>query len=416
MPHMTATRRRFALLALALGGFGIGCTEFVSMGLLPHIAQDMLTETYTASPEQGIAQAGWLISSYALGVVVGAPLISVLVARASRTSMLLVMAVALLLGNVASAVAADFETLLIMRFLAGLPHGAYFGLASLVAADVMGPGNQAKGVALALSGLTVANVVGVPAMTALGQALGWRAAYVAVGIVFVLTLVALWFTVPSQRPIEGASRRGEMSALRYGQVWIVMGVAAIGFGGFFAIFSYLTQMSRELAHLPGGAVPWLLATVGVGMTLGNIAGGISADRYPRRTMVVGFPVLALVMLAVWALVGHPVGIFAAGLAMGLANSFVMPSIQSWLIDTARDARLLGASLNHSAFNVANSIGALLGGAVISAGFGYRSPALVAFVLVIVGGVLAVYGSHRQRGLTRQRVEIGAVTEQPIPMR
>lgn len=400
MPEMTPARRRFALFALALGGFGIGCTEFVSMGLLPQIAQDMLGETYTASPEQGIAQAGWLISAYALGVVVGAPLISVLVARASRTTMLLVMAVALLVGNVASAVAPEFETLMVMRFLAGLPHGAYFGLASLVAADVMGPGNQAKGVALALSGLTVANVVGVPTMTALGQAYGWRAAYVAVAVVFLVTAAALWFTVPSQRPIAGSSRRGEMSALRYGQVWIVMGVAAIGFGGFFAIFSYLTQMSRELAYLPGGAVPWLLATVGIGMTVGNIAGGISADRYPKQSMIIGFPMLALVMLAVWALVGNPVGIFVAGLAMGLANSFVMPSIQSWLIDAAGEARLLGASLNHSAFNVANSIGAVLGGAVISAGFGYRSPALVAFVLVIVGGLLALYGAKRQKGLAR----------------
>ena len=220
-------------------------------------------------------------------------------------------------------------------------------------------------------------------------------------VVFLVALVALWFTVPSQRPIVGTSRRGELSAFRYGQVWIVMGVAAIGFGGFFAIFSYLTQMSRELAGLPGGAVPWLLAAVGVSMTVGNVAGGIGADHYPGQSMIAGFPVLALVMLAVWALAGNPVGIFVAGLALGLVNSFVMPSIQSWLIDAAGDARLLGASLNHSAFNVANSTGAVLGGAMISAGSGYRSPALVACALVILGRLLAFYGAKRQKGSARR---------------
>lgn len=409
MPEMTPVRRRLALLALALGGFGIGCTEFASMGLLPEIAQDLLGPLYGSSPEQGIARAGWLVSAYALGVVVGAPLISVLVARASRTTMLLVMAVALLAGNLASALAPVFGSLLVVRFLAGLPHGAYFGLASLVAATVMGPGNQAKGVALALSGLTVANVAGVPVMTALGQSWGWRSSYVAVALVFAVTLAALWFTVPSQRPVPGAGRRRELTALARPQVWVVMGVAAIGFGGFFAIYSYLTQMSRELAGLSGAAVPWLLATVGVGMTLGNAAGGISADRHPGRTMALGFPLLAAALLSVGLFAGSPAGIYATGFVIGFANMFVTPTIQSWLIDAAGHAQLLGASLNHSAFNVANSLGAALGGAVISAGFGYRSPAAVAAVLATVGGLLAWAGVSRQRHVRRRRVELGAAT-------
>jgi len=338
--------------------------------------------------------------------VVGAPLISFLAARSSRTVMLLVMAAALLLGNLASALVPSFETLLVVRFLAGLPHGAYFGLASLVAATVMGPGNQAKGVALALSGLTVANVVGVPAMTAIGQAYGWRTAYAAVAVIFALTVIGLWLTVPHQAPHALASRRGELHAFARPQVWIVMGVAAVGFGGFFAIYTYLSQMGRELAGLPAGAIPWLLAVVGVGMTIGNVVGGISADRSARRTMAVGFPALAAVLLLMGALAGSPVGIFVAGFLMSLVNSYIMPSIQSWLITAAGPAELMGASLNHAAFNVANSIGALLGGAVISAGFGYRSPALVACALAVAGGLLALAGVHRQKLDRRRRLASG----------
>ena len=191
MTQLTPARRRLALLALALGGFGIGCTEFASMGLLPQIAQDLMPQLYGQSPETGIARAGWMVSAYAAGVVVGAPVISFLAAKSSRTVMLLVMAAALLAGSLASALAPSFESLVVLRFLAGVPHGAYFGLASLVAATVMGPGNQAKGVALALSGLTVANVVGVPVMTAVGQAWGWRMAYGAVALVFAATVIGL---------------------------------------------------------------------------------------------------------------------------------------------------------------------------------------------------------------------------------
>ncbi|RLZ03201.1 MFS transporter [Kocuria tytonicola] len=406
MTHLTPARRRLALFALALGGFGIGCTEFASMGLLPQIAQSLLPELFGGSPETGIARAGWLVSAYAVGVVVGAPLISFLAARSSRTVMLLVMAAALMLGNLASALVPSFETLLAMRFLAGLPHGAYFGLASLVAATVMGPGNQAKGVALALSGLTVANVVGVPVMTAIGQAYGWRMAYAAVAVVFALTVLGLWLTVPHQPPHPAASHRGELLAFARPQVWIVMGVAAVGFGGFFAIYTYLSQMGRELARLPAGAIPWLLAVVGVGMTIGNVIGGISADRSARRTMAVGFPALAAALLLMGALAGSPVGIFVAGFVMSLVNSYIMPSIQSWLITAAGPAELMGASLNHAAFNVANSIGALLGGTVISAGFGYRSPALVACVLAVAGALLALAGVHRQKLDRRRRLASG----------
>ena len=406
MTHLTPARRRLALFALALGGFGIGCTEFASMGLLPQIAQSLLPELFGGSPETGIARAGWLVSAYAVGVVVGAPLISFLAARSSRTVMLLVMAAALLLGNLASALVPTFDTLLAVRFLAGLPHGAYFGLASLVAATVMGPGNQAKGVALALSGLTVANVVGVPAMTAIGQAYGWRTAYAAVAVIFALTVIGLWLTVPHQAQHALASRRGELQAFARPQVWIVMGVAAVGVGGFFAIYTYLSQMGRELAGLPAGAIPWLLAVVGVGMTIGNVVGGISADRSARRTMAVGFPALAAALLLMGALAGSSAGIFVAGFVMSLVNSYIMPSIQSWLITAAGPAELMGASLNHAAFNVANSIGALLGGAVISAGFGYRSPALVACALAVVGGLLTLAGVHRQKRDRRRRLASG----------
>lgn len=390
MPVQLSPRRRaLALLALALGGFGIGCSEFASMGMLPQIAAE-LVPGFASEPEVAIAHAGWLISAYALGVVVGAPTLAALAARASHTRLTLWLLVAFVAGTAASALMPTFSSTLVARFVAGLPHGAYFGVASLLAARIMGPGKQGQGIALALSGLTVANVVGVPAVTWLGQTAGWRPAYLAVAGVFAVALVAVRLTVPFVPGDPDRNPRTELAAFRRGSLWLMIAVACIGFGGFFAVYSYLAETATRRAGLTEGAVPWLLAVVGVGMTIGNIVGGRYADAARDRAAVVGFGAYAGALALVSLAGGSAVGIFVATFVLGFTSSLLLPAVQSRLIAAAGDAALLGAATNHAAFNVGNSLGAALGGAVIAAGLGYLAPAWVGVALALVG--LALLGA------------------------
>lgn len=282
MTDLSPARVRWALLALALGGFGIGATEFVAMGVLPQIAADLLPSMWDANEADAIARAGLLISAYAAGVVVGAPTIAALVARYPRRRVLLALTAAFTLGTAMSALAPTFELAVAARFIAALPHGAYFGIAALVAASLMGPGKRGQGIALVLSGLTVANVIGVPLITALGQSSGWRIAYLAVTTIFALATAAIALAVPAQPGDAGATIRRELSALRRGQVWFALGFGAIGFGGFFAVYTYVAPMTTDLAGLPEGAVPWSLVCVGLGMTVGNFLGGRMADTGSMR--------------------------------------------------------------------------------------------------------------------------------------
>jgi DHA1 family inner membrane transport protein len=397
MVDLTPMRRWCALLALALGGFAIGATEFVAMGLLPNIAQDLLPDLYHRSSAEGIGRAGWLISAYALGVVVGAPLFAVLAIRVSRTKLLLALLGIFVLGTVASALLPSFGLVLVSRFAAALPHGAYFGTASLVAARIMGPGSQGKGIAIVLSGLTISNVVGVPAITWLGQQAGWRTAYLGVAGIFVLTLVAVLLAVPRQPAEPGRSARQELRIFRLPQAWLMMGAAAIGFGGFFAVYSYIAEVVTQVAGKPLSFVPWVLVAIGLGMTVGNLLGGWAADKNLRLTLLAGTPML-IAALAGMALIAHtPTGLLAAAFAIGAANAILIPSIQSRLISIGGDAQLIAAALNHSAFNVGNSLGALLGGAVIAAGFGYLAPTLVGVALAIVGYGLTIVSFGLERG-------------------
>ena len=390
-PHrLSARRRTLALLALALGGVGIGASEFATMGLLPGIAHGLLPEQMAANPDAGIARAGLLITAYALGVVVGAPVLALLSVRWSRTSMIIALAAALAAGTVLSAAMPSFELTVLARFLAGVPHGAYFGVASLLAASLMGPGSQGKGVAVALSGLTVANLVGVPLMTALGQVAGWRTVYLVITGIFVLTVLALRATLPPQPVVVGRRAVDEVVALRRLQLWIIMGIAAVGFAGGFAVFSYVADITTQVSGAAAGMVPWVLAAAGLGMTLGNILGGITTDRSLHGTLLIGFPfyVAALVGLFL-AAPGSLPGLLIGFFAVNVASSALGPALQTWLIQVAHRSEVLGASLNHAAFNVANALGAALGGAVIAGGLGYRAPMVVAILLAGTGFLLVV---------------------------
>lgn len=395
--ELSKAGRYFALFAIAIGGFGIGSSEFVSMGILPDIAHGLLPDLMKADPEAGIARAGWAVSAYAIGVVVGAPTLSLLAVRFSRPKLIMVLVAGLLVGSLLSASMPTFELTVLARFLAGLPHGAFFGVAALLAADVMGPGNQGKGIALALSGLTVANLVGVPLLTAFGQYLGWRFAYWLVAVVFALSLVLLFLAVPGQRPPRGRTVREELSAFKNPRMWMVIGIECIGFTSFFALYGYVADVSVNVAGMSTAQVPFVLAAAGLGMTAGNWLSGYVGDWSYRKGLFIVFPanvaafaLLIAFMHSPWGLV---VGIFLATTCSGI----VSPLMQAWLMTTAGTSVTIAAASHHGAFNVANSLGVIFGGLVIGGGFGFESAVYLAGVLALFGLVITFVGLWLDRG-------------------
>ena len=406
---LSPARTRFALLALAMGGFGIGATEFVAMGLLPDMAADLLPGLAATSPDAANAAAGWIISAYALGVVVGAPTSAAAAARWPRKRGLRGRLAAFSIGTIASALLPTFPLVLAARFVAALPHGAYFGIASLVAASLMGPGKRARGVALVLSGLTIANVVGVPAITWLGQAAGWRVAYLAVAAIFVATFVAVLLAVPWQAGDPAATMRRQLGAFTRVQVWFALGIGAIGFGGLFAVYSYVAPLATEVTGLDPVLVPVVLIVFGIGMTAGNLVGGRLADWSVRRSMYLFFAVLAAALVLLGLTATDPVGLVAGVLLVGASSAALSPAIQARLMDVAGDAQSIAAALNHSALNIGNSLGAILGGAAIAAGLGYVAPVWIGLLLTAAGSVLAVtsFAVDRMRG--RRGIPMPSVT-------
>lgn len=400
MPAVSPSRRAAALFALSLGGFGIGVTEFASMGVLPNIAADLLPD-FAQHPEAEISRAGILITLYALGVVIGAPLFAVLAARASQTRLIFWLLGLFIFGSIATAFAPTFETLAAARFISGLPHATYFGAASLLAGKLLGPGSQGKGIALVMAGLPIANIFGVPLATWIGQTIGWRSAYGLVALIFAATLTLTLLTLPRQPgdPTRGA--RSSLAGMRNVRVWIMVGVASIGFGGFFALYSYIAVVTTEIARLGDGLVPWVLASIGVGMTLGNFLGGWLADRNTPRTMLVGFLSFLGSLILYLAFASHPAGLFITVFLVGFTSSLLMPATQSRFIRVAKDAALLGAALSHASFNIGNALGAWLGGAVIAAGYGYLAPGWVGLALAALGLILVMVSlgvSRRDRRL------------------
>ena len=395
MTHSPA-RIRLALLALALGGFGIGLTEFVAMGLLPNLAADLLPGVWAQSHEQANAQAGWIVSAYALGVVVGAPTIAAAAARFPRKQLLLACVSVFVFGTVASALLPTFGLVLVARFVAALPHGAYFGIAALVAASLMGPGKRGRGVALVLSGLTIANVIGVPTVTWLGQVAGWRVAYLAVAAVFLLTFAAIALAVPLQPGDPAATIRRELKIFGRVQVWLALLIGAVGFGGFFAVYTYVSPVVTTVTQLSPAVVPWALVAAGIGMTIGNFIGGRAADHNVMATLFICFGVFAVSLTGLALTAQTPVGLFVFLFLVGAAASALSPAIQTRLMDVAGDGQSLAAAINHSSLNIGNSLGAFLGGLTIAAGLGYLSPTWVGLLLCVPGVALALVALVLQR--------------------
>lgn len=384
-PHPAVLK--LAIFALALGGFGIGTNEFVAMGLLPDIASSLQISEPTA---------GHVISAYALGVVIGAPLIAALTARVGRKTLLLSLIAVFTLGNVATVFAPTYESLLVARFAAGVPHGAFFGIAALVAARLLGPGNRAKAVAQVMTGLTVATVIGVPVASWLGQALGWRSAFALVVVIGLLTLAAIAVWLPAVGATHATSPLTELGALRRPQVWLALGVGMVGFGGMFAVYTYVATTLTDVAGLSRALVPVALMVFGAGMVVGNVVGGRMADRSVIRSLYIVMSALG-VLLAVFVIAAHnPVSALLLLFGIGAAGAAIGPALQTRLMDVAADAQTLAAALNHSALNVANAAGAWIGGLVIAAGFGYTAPAAAGAVLAATGLVILTISVLVQR--------------------
>lgn len=369
------------MLALALGGFGIGTTEFVAMGLLPEMATGLGVSEPTA---------GHVISAYALGVVVGAPLIAALTARIPRRTLLIALMIAFTVGNAASVFAPSYTTLMLARFVAGLPHGAYFGVAALVAAHLAEPGKRAKAVAMVMMGLSVANVVGVPAAAWLGQTVGWRSAFALVAVIGVVTVASLLVWIPRLDAMPITNPITELKALGRIQVWMTLIVGMVGFGGMFAVYTYISTTLTDVSGLGASFVPLALMLYGLGMVAGNFVGGYLADRALMKGLFVSMASLAIILAIFVLAVRNPYTALLFVFLIGLAGASMVPGLQTRLMDVAEDAQTLAASLNHAALNIANAFGAWIGGVVIAAGFGYTAPAAVGSLLAVAGlGVLAV---------------------------
>jgi DHA1 family inner membrane transport protein len=364
--------------ALAVGGFAIGTTEFATMSLLPYFARDLGISAPTA---------GHAISAYALGVVLGAPLIAVLAARIARRTLLIGLMLVFALANGLTGLVPSYHAMLVLRFVSGLPHGAYFGVAMLVAASLVPADKRAQASARVLMGLTVATIIGVPAAEWLGQALGWRWGFGIVAVLSLLTATLVALFAPHQPPEHGASPLTELSALKNRDVLLTLAVGAIGFGGLFAVYTYLADTLMSVTHVPESLVPLVFAVFGAGMMSGLVI--VPPFAHSRLMVVAGWILVwfALTLAAYSFAVGNLWTIMLSVFAIGLGGA-LGPILQTRLMDVAGKAQTLAAALNHSAFNVANALGPFLGGIAISHGYGLASTGLVGCALALSG--LAVW--------------------------
>ncbi|WP_449394417.1 MFS transporter [Devosia riboflavina] len=363
------------LIALSVGAFGIGVTEFAPMGLLPVIATDLGVS---------IPVAGLLISAYALGVMIGAPLMTLTTGRVPRRTLLIALAGIFTLGNLLAAVSSDYGMFLVARIVTSLNHGAFFGVGSIVAASLVPPERRAGAVAAMFMGLTIANVVGVPLATWGGEYLGWRMAFWGIAGLGILTMVALRLTLPALPAPKSGNALAELRALRRGEVLGALALTVVGSSAMFTVFTYIAPILRDVTHASLGFVTAMLVTYGLGMTAGNWLGGRFADRSVDRTLIVTLGGLTAILIAFAVLMPFiaptPIIIFL----WGVASFALVPPLQVRVMSAAVDAPNLASSVNIGAFNLGNAIGAALGGAVIASGLGYPAVALAGAATSAIG--------------------------------
>lgn len=376
-----------SLLALALSAFAIGTTEFVIMGLLPEVANDLRVS---------IPSAGWLISGYALGVAIGAPIMALLTAKLPRKRTLILLMAIFIVGNILCALAYTYNLLMLARIVTALCHGAFFGIGAVVAASLVAPGKQASAVALMFTGLTLANVLGVPLGTWFGQMFGWRATFWGVAIIGVLAFIGLIVSLPTNRDEKPVHLAAEVSALNNGKLWLSLLMTVFFAAAMFALFSYIAPLLLQVTGITDRGVSWTLFLIGAGLTVGNILGGKLADWKVSFSLILSFSLIAVFSL-LFSWTSHSLWLAEITLFLWAMATFAMvPALQINVVRHGKDAPNLVSTLNISAFNVGNALGAWVGGSVIAHGFGLTSVPLAAAALAILA-LLVTLITFRQNG-------------------
>lgn len=369
------------IFPLTLGGLGIGTTEFVIMGLLPDVA---------ASMGVSIPTAGYLISAYALGVVIGAPLLVAASTKYNPKKTLLVLMAIFTLFNGLSGLAPNFNSLILLRFLSGLPHGAFFGIGAVVASQLAKEGKQAQSISMMFLGLTVANLAMVPLVTLIGQALSWQYAFGIVALIGAITLFFIHKWLPDQQASENNSVRDELQFFKTGKAWLILLITAVGFGGLFAWFSYVAPLSIHVSRFSPSFVPYIMLLAGLGMVIGNILGGILADKMrPDKAAILLFLLQVITLLAVFIFSDNQYFSLILTFLCGLLAMAVSSPINMLMISTAKDSARMGAAFMQAAFNVANSLGAYFGGLPLAFGLGFNYPSLAGAIMALGGLALSV---------------------------
>ncbi|MDF0487918.1 MFS transporter [Sphingomonas sp. H39-1-10] len=382
------------LIALSVGAFGIGVTEFAPMGLLPVIARDLGVS---------IPAAGLLISAYALGVMIGAPLMTLTTGRVPRRALLIGLAGVFTLGNLLAALSTGYGMLLAARVVTSFNHGAFFGIGSIVAAGLVPPHRRASAVAAMFMGLTIANVAGVPLATWAGEHLGWRAAFWGIAALGVVTMVSLRLTLPSLPAPAGGDAMAELRVLARGKVLGALALTVVGSSAMFTVFTYIAPILREATHASLGFVTAMLVLYGLGLTAGNWLGGKFADHSVDRTLIVTMASLSLILAAFAMLMPHAGPTAVLIFLWGVASFALVPPLQVRVMTAAADAPNLAASVNIGAFNLGNAFGAALGGGVIAAGLGYPVVALAGAATSLAGLAGVLFAARRVRRPSRRRL-------------
>lgn len=377
----------WVILALTVGGFCIGTTEFVAMGLIQEISHNL---------HVSIPVAGHFISAYALGVTIGAPIIAILAAKVPRKTLLIGLMLFYGIANGVTALTHTYESMLISRFIAGLPHGAYFGIAALVVAEFAGKQKRASAVAKLMMGLNVATVIGVPFATWLGQNYGWRAGFEFSASIAFLTVVTICFFVPQMQQKQTASIQNELRGLKNTQMWLTLAVGAIGFGGLFSVYSYVSPILTEYTHASIQVVPFALASIGLGLVIGGLVAGHFADKNLNKAIIWVLLSNACSYVICALFIGNLYTAFSALFLVSFSIAGLGPLLQTRLMDVAGDAQSLAASLNHSAFNIANALGAFLGGWLISHGMGWLAPIWVGVILSLGGLIILLVAFQHEK--------------------
>jgi DHA1 family arabinose polymer transporter-like MFS transporter len=387
-----------SLISLSLGGLTIGITEFVMMGILPDVASDL---------KVSIPIAGYLISAYALGVVIGAPLLVIMARNYPPKKTLMALAAMLAFFNSLSIIVPNFEFFFLTRLLSGLPHGAFFGVGAVVASRLADKGKEAQAISIMFAGLTIANLIGVPIGTYIGHHLSWRYTFILIGFFGVLTFISIYFWMPNLHSNDRVSMKKQMQLFKKIEAWLVIFITAIGVGGLFCWISYIAPLLTDISGFDAGSVPYIMILAGAGMVLGNIIGGKLADTFPpEKTLITLFFIMALDLAMVFLFSYNPYVSLLLVFSTGCISFTFIASIQMLMIQIAVGAEMIASAAIQASFNIGNALGAFLGGLPLIAGFSYASPNLIGIAMSLMGVLFTVLLVQRKKAtLKLQTVKI-----------